>query len=372
MESRPSTRSRKNLKIESNSPPCSPTLKRRTLRETVVLKQSKGLNPVLQYEKAENIRYEEFETSDDSSDDSSFYGEESVSSSEAILSPEFNKVPTVQPTLNLSQHQEQQGSVFMGYIQSKCAGVFILCILVILLAPAIFINISSNNVEKPNISVIDPLDQTMKFLEEMQNSFPTQPRKTWISFLSALSSVTEEEPEQPAVILLVGGNTAASILTMQCIADQLAAVTNRLFSILKFTNSFSTEVTVQVDSKDLQKQEDIIKEELDAQISTILNKSHSIVFGPLENLPPRAALLLHGYCDNFMAQFKDRVFILTATFDFDNRPRNSEQVDRRLHRLWDSTLGPDQSASLVSRVANNPVFIEPESGPIPCVKEKLI
>lgn len=103
------------------------------------------------------------------------------------------------------------------------------------------------------------------------------------------------------------------------------------------------------------------RNELDAQIHSILNQSFSVILGPLEMIPPQAALLLHGYCDNFMAPFKKRVIILTFTFML-KRPLSSAQLDH----LWDSTLGTDTSASIVSRVADNVVFIETETGSTPC------
>ncbi len=210
----------------------------------------------------------------------------------------------------------------------------------------------------------DPQEQTMQFLVEMQNSFPKQTRETWISFLSALTNLMDEEPSQPAVLLFIGQNNAVD--TMQCVAKQLAVTTNKLFSSMNSAADYSTKVFIQVnDIVRLQKQDEAIKEELDIQMQSILNQSYSVVLGPLEDIPPRAALLLHGYCDNFMAPFKKRVIILTATFG-PEKPVSSKQVDRRLRGLWDPKLGPDKSASLVSRVANNVVFIEPESEKLPC------
>ncbi|EFX66564.1 hypothetical protein DAPPUDRAFT_229380 [Daphnia pulex] len=107
-----------------------------------------------------------------------------------------------------------------------------------------------------------------------------------------------------------------------------------------------------------------IKKELDTRIRSIL-KSYSVVVGPLEKIPPGAAFILHSYCDNFEPPFKKRVIILTATFDSD-KPLNSKQLEKRLHELWDHKLGEDKSASIVSRIANNVVFIEPETGSMPC------
>ncbi|XP_032787972.1 uncharacterized protein LOC116925390 [Daphnia magna] len=226
---------------------------------------------------------------------------------------------------------------------------------------------SYSNAGKDKISApVYTSNQAMELLDEMENSFPLQKKETWIGFLSALSSVIEEKPSQPAVVLLVGGNTPAITRTMQCVALALATNTNKLLRTTSSTDTKFPVVTVKVDEIiDVRQQEEAIKQELDVQIHSILNQSFSVVLGPLEMIPPRAALLLHGYCDNFMAPFKKSVIILTATFDSD-KPLNPKQVERKLHNLWDPALGLDTSASIVSRVTNYVVFIQPESGSTQC------
>jgi hypothetical protein len=227
-------------------------------------------------------------------------------------------------------------------------------------------NLNAGNDLIPNY--FNPLNLTvMELIDEMENSFPLQKKDTWVSFVSALSSVIEnEEPSQPAVLLFVGGNTLIATHTMQCVALTLANNTNKLLPAMISANDVSPEVIVQVDTfANLQNQEETIKKELDTRIRSILNKSYSVIVGPLEKIPPGAAFILHGYCDNFEAPFKKRVIILTATFDSD-KPLNSRQLERRLHKLWDQKLGMEISASFVSRIANNVVFIEPETGSMPC------
>ncbi|XP_057372299.1 uncharacterized protein LOC130693194 [Daphnia carinata] len=218
------------------------------------------------------------------------------------------------------------------------------------------------NAEEDRTSIqADISCQVNKLLDEMQSSFPLQKKETWISFLAALNSVMEDEPSQPAVLLFAGRNTAASKQSMQCVALTLAINVNKLLHKKSSTNADFSRVTVNVDGiTDLLQQDDTINQELDKEISSILSDFSSVILGPLEKLPPRAALLLHGYCDNFIAPFKKSVIILTATFGFDI-PHNSKQLEQKLHSLWDPTLGVDISASIVSRVANNVVFIEPET-----------
>jgi flagellar basal body-associated protein FliL len=272
--------------------------------------------------------------------------------------------------------QPQNGSCskdfkFKHILKMVLIGVFILSI--IFIAVIIYnnhtsfhsINSSVGNEIIPNL--VNHWDLAMDLIDEMKHSFPLQKRETWISFLSALGSVIEnEEPSQPAVLLFIGGNTLIATHTMQCIALILANNTNKLLPAMNSANDILSEVIVKVDKfVSFQNQEETIKKELDTRIRSILNKSYSVVVGPLEKIPPGAAFILHGYCDNFEAPFKKRVIILTATFDSD-KPLNSKQLEKRLHELWDHKLGEDKSASIVSRIANNVVFIEPETGSMPC------
>lgn len=192
-------------------------------------------------------------------------------------------------------------------------------------------------------------------MKVMQQSFPLQMNETWWNYIAAFSSIMEDDPPQPAVLLLIGPNSPQGIETVQCVAERMARITNNLFD----TSTSQVAVNVQEILRRQQK-EDAIKEELDGRLRSVLNHSFSVVLGPLELIPPKVALLLHGYSDNFAAPFKKRIIILTATFSPTNLPAHSRQVDRMLSQLWDSDLGTDKSASLVSRVANSPVFIHPE------------
>lgn len=223
----------------------------------------------------------------------------------------------------------------------------------------------NHNIRKATPPTTDkPIDQkedvlTAKLLKEMksmQRAFPNQSNDTWLNFVAAFLSIKEDDPPQPAVLLMVGPNSVEAVQTIQCVAKQLAKITNKLFE-----KSPDEMVIRMEDVLKLRDRENAVKEELDRRIQLVLNRSYSVVLSHLEQIPPGAVMLLHGYCDNFGAPFKQRVIILTATFHPDSHPVDSRQVDRQLRKLWDSRLGADKSASLVSRVANNPVFIQPES-----------
>lgn len=197
----------------------------------------------------------------------------------------------------------------------------------------------------------------LKEVRTLQSTHPVQPMKTWTDFMAAITSI-EGSPSQPAVLLLVTPNSTLAIETKQCIARRLAAVTNRLFNV----SNPSIVIPIRKSSSGT---EDKIREELDNQIHSILKTSYAIILDDIQNIPPKAAMVLHGYCDNFMALFKQRVIILTAVVN-EGWPLNSNKVDDFLRNLWDPELGQDKSASLVSRVANVPVFIEPEESSTSC------
>lgn len=272
-----------------------------------------------------------------------------------------------QQTTNVRQEGNQAQSKSQKYLpRCNCTSVAIVTVLAICLG-SIKVDFQLPSFDGWNNKISTSSNtfshQAMELIDEMQKTFPFQKKGTWISFLSALNSVTEEEPSQPAVLLFVSGN--AAMRTMQNIAQTLAINTNKLLHTTNSAKANFQGVTVKVDEiADLLRQDDTIKQELDEQIHSILSQSFSVILGPLEKIPPQAALLLHGYCDNFMAPFKKSVIILTATFDYEI-PRNSKEVEQKLHSLWDPTLGIDKSASIVSRVANNVVFIEPETDSTP-------
>ncbi|KAI9560761.1 hypothetical protein GHT06_011713 [Daphnia sinensis] len=258
------------------------------------------------------------------------------------------------------------------WLRVNCNNAFLYPAAIIILLLAICLGIKmadrftfSNGYNNKISTPLNPSNhQVMELINEMKKTFSFQKDETWISFLAALGSVIEEKPSQPAVLLFIGRNTPAAIRTMQHVATTLAININELFHKTNSVNTNFQGVTVQVDEiTDLMQQDDAIKQELDEQIRSILSKSFSVVIGPLQKIPPKAAMLLHGFCDNFMAPFKKSVIILTATFDYEI-PRNSKAIERKLHGLWDPTLGVDKSASIVSRVANNVVFIEPETDSI--------
>lgn len=341
------------------------------------LKEHNSPRPQKSINQKKNPEYsEDEETSDDSSQELSASPQksspESISGLKPLGRPSLDTVRRNYSTRNDTSYKDEKTAIHHSKEHNRFPvkkGIIIGCLMMILLPFAIFCiyfgwESNTSLSQKRNFkSLHSPSEQKgIQLIKRMKSLFPKQSHDTWINFYTALESVKEEEPSQPAVLLLTGENTSRSTNTIDCIAKKFAEITNEFLS----DEPNHAEICIQIDSiAQLSKQQDeIVKREVDLRIRSILNQSNSIVLGHLEDLPPRAALLLHGYCDNFEAPFKKIVFILTATFK--DKPIDSKQVDRKLKDLWARELGSDKSASLVSRVANSPVFIEPEMGSLPC------
>lgn len=215
---------------------------------------------------------------------------------------------------------------------------------------------SSKMQSSPKLSVSEKL--IAREIQKIRRNFPLQSKNVWLNTVAALNSITADEPSQPAVLLLISSNSEEAKKTLSCLSLQLAATTNTIFN--------TSSKVVQVDGfiQFLRKEE--IKEELDRKLKSILNESFAVVVPQLQEIPPYAAMILHGYCDNYLAPFKKRVIIITAALG-SQVMETQAQVDRYLRRLWDAEMGIDRSASLVSRVANIPVFVQPELGNVLCL-----
>jgi len=196
-------------------------------------------------------------------------------------------------------------------------------------------------------------------IKKVKRNFPLQSKHVWTNTLAALTSIATDEPDQPAVLLLISSNTDKAKKTLKCLSLQLGAITNKVFNT-------STEMMIQADGFIQLHRKEEMREELDRKLKSILNKSFAAVVPQLQEIPPYVAMMLHAYCDNFMALFKKRVIILTAAFG-SQLLETETQVDQHLHHLWDAELGIDAAASLVSRLANMPVFVQPEEDNMPCL-----
>ena len=259
----------------------------------------------------------------------------------------------------------QSSSIHNSFL---CFFIFVLLPLIICLSIWFLKSRSESNSEKsfkaPNLSS-SPHEKSagvrliLEEIKKVKRNFPLQSKHVWTNTLAALTSIATDEPDQPAVLLLISSNTDKAKKTLKCLSLQLGAITNKVFNT-------STEMMIQADGFIQLHRKEEMREELDRKLKSILNKSFAAVVPQLQEIPPYVAMMLHAYCDNFMALFKKRVIILTAAFG-SQLLETETQVDQHLHHLWDAELGIDTAASLVSRLANMPVFVQPEEDNMPCL-----
>ena len=289
----------------------------------------------------------------------------------------IKKSPLQHNNLKKEEKLQQSGSSHISFPKRSRN----ICILLVLLAsicvPSIFFSPfsmfhSDSSLEKANrrpklsSSNIQSLQEPsvsekliITEIKKISSQFPHQSKNVWINTVDALNSIVTDEPSQPAVLLLISSKSEEAKKTLSCLSLQLATATNKVFNT-------STEMMTQVDGFiEFDRQEEI-RAELDKKLKSILNQSFAVVVPQLQEIPPYAAMILHGYCDNFLAPFKKRVIILTAAFG-SQMIETQPQVERYLRRLWDAEMGIDQSASLISRVANIPIFVKPEVEILPCL-----
>ena len=294
----------------------------------------------------------------------------------------IKKSPLQHNNLKKEEKLQQSGSFHISFpkpSQNICILWYLLVLLVLLVllasicVPSIFFMFhSDSSLEKANrrpklsSSNIQSLQEPsvsekliIREIKEISSQFRHQSKNVWLNTVAALNSIVTDEPSQPAVLLLISSKSEEAKKTLSCLSLQLATATNKVFNT-------STEMMTQVDGFiEFDRQEEI-RAELDKKLKSILNQSFAVVVPQLQEIPPYAAMILHGYCDNFLAPFKKRVIILTAAFG-SQMIETQPQVERYLRRLWDAEMGIDQSASLISRVANIPIFVKPEVEILPCL-----
>ena len=195
-----------------------------------------------------------------------------------------------------------------------------------------------------------PADTFLRDLKELKNSFPSQDARFWKIIGSQLKRVLSNDSAYPAVILLgtPGGYEALGT----CLAKRVITALNNVARM-------SGEVYIDTASLD-QGSAARAKFDLDQNLKNIFDESKGAIIDNVKNLPAKAALLLHGYCDGDNAPYKDVVLFLMLHTDLTEDKLNDKVVEKSLTDLWGSELGVDEMPALCSRIANNIVVLSPE------------
>ncbi|XP_012942054.1 torsin-1A-interacting protein 2 [Aplysia californica] len=202
-----------------------------------------------------------------------------------------------------------------------------------------------------------PFEKFLKDIESLEKAFPAQGRRTWKTVKATAKHVLNEtDPIYPSIILM-GVETGNSKLA-SCIASEIAS---RFESSLgQSPAGRKTDIGTY---KHLSPAEQKMKLD-EAFLGAFHNSgSKSLLVENLQLLSGEAALLLHGYCDNDNAPYKNVFILLMVNISPGEmvldvgRPSN---VEAYLADIWGKGIDVDKVNALMSRVANNVVVVTRE------------
>ena len=216
------------------------------------------------------------------------------------------------------------------------------------------------NKEKPPVQAEEPQDvvpsfnQFSKIVDELKNKFPGQEPRLWRMVKSCAKHVFEPgEAIYPAILLLVS-ERKNNLLT----ASIAQAISQAFGSAMLMQPVTAEEISINLTmtkGMDMPQQ----KLHLDSWLKDKLKDNSAVVINHLESLHPRAALLLHGYCDGDNAPYKEVMLILGLYLE--KAVDNQDAAEAALKKMWMSELSEDKVAALLSRVANNIALVKGSS-----------
>ncbi|XP_052091619.1 torsin-1A-interacting protein 2-like [Mytilus californianus] len=240
-----------------------------------------------------------------------------------------------------------------------CGSYFLFVACFLALVGVICFHISDETSTPPdNRNLLEKFNADMK---DFQSMFPAQSRRFLkIIRVSLKRIIVENNPDYPAILLLVAPSGSKSSATGTCIAKQLTKNMNTLFNV-------TSARVINIPNDIRHNNPDDEKKDLDNKIKDSFQHEHirSLAVDHFEQLSPRASLLFHGYCDGDNAPFKNVaiVFILHTELDKDVLQQDSRLIDDHLRKLWSSSeypLDQDKIDPLIARVANNAAVITEE------------
>lgn len=204
---------------------------------------------------------------------------------------------------------------------------------------------------KPIEEVYSEFKQDLKYFI---NKF-SQEKKVWVQLIGQIESIMVKSPVQPAVLLVVVPEDARGTAT--CLIYTIAHLLNKAFDDPRFV-MYDTKTNGLANLSSL-------KKELDNTLQG-LSKSHTAIIHNIENIPGRAAMIFHAYCDNENAPFKQAVIfpMLDIKGKYEevarDKSRLDDTVDNYLTQLWGAELEAKDVSAIISRMANAPLLIKPE------------
>ncbi|KAK3587188.1 hypothetical protein CHS0354_016884 [Potamilus streckersoni] len=228
----------------------------------------------------------------------------------------------------------------------------IMVIVVVIVAVIWFTQYSSTGSQTFMQQKMDNISLFKTKVEEMKKIFPSQIDKFWKTILSSMKHIlSQPDPTYPAIILLwvpKGFSVTASKFV-----NYLGESINSVYNI--HSSNFV------IDASDLDKSTPSREKlDLDKNLQKVLSQSRVVVVNHLEEISPKAVLLLHAYCDGDNAPYKNVSIVLVLHSSQVDEDLSSKEVDRQLQEIWSGEMDSDEIPALISRVANNVAIVKNE------------
>ena len=239
-----------------------------------------------------------------------------------------------------------------------------------ILMPIIYTSFESDN--KPTQTVnsssnpqIDHIENFKKEFKDLKSKFIAQDADFWKRIkVPVLRVIKDEEPDYPAIVLLVVPKGESTSKTATCFAKRYRSIINKVYTgEEKLEKGY---IDVQTISEQKSSVEDF-KYVLDHKIKELFNSTkpevHTVVIDHIEALDPNVMLLFHGYCDGDHAPYKKAMFVFVLHTDLETEIASEDldkTVDHHLLTLWEKNLDKDKIPPLIARVANNKALIQEE------------
>lgn len=288
----------------------------------------------------------------------------SIQEKGATSSTGSSHVDAAQDTEDSTQDTEDSthGKLFLSFVPVL---VIIIAILLYYMNPQMLQFGTYQNAENSNST--DPLvkikEDFKKYLSELQRTFTTQDKDFWKKIkVPVLRVIKEEEPEYPAVLLLVVPKGESTSQTATCLAKKYRSNLSKLYRGSGNINEAYIDAQTLSSSGSVEN----IKYDLDNKIKELLDNTNTelptMVIDHIEALDPNVMLLFHGYCDGDYAPHKKALilFVLHTNLDSKEFKNLDRTVDGLLQSLWGKNLDADKIPPLIARIANNKAMIHEE------------
>ncbi len=287
-------------------------------------------------------------------------GDKSPAKPDKRKSPRLIRKPTSTYSTSSPTRGPQQQNNY-GLLKNIC--IVCVSIIIVLLAVFLFHSLLMVRQETSNATTQTPLvdrdvikERFMSSVLELKEKFPHQTSRFWSTVSAATKRIIKDEhPIQPAVLLISAPDGAYRL--GDCIVRYIADIITDVHEALPSTTLNISDSLISLSAADA-------KVKLEQHLTRNLGKgSKVVVVHGLHDLQPLAAMLLHAFCDNENAPYKDVVLAFTLHVKHPGSVRERD-VERFLHKIWGSDLDTDNLSALLSRVANNIAIVQHESNEV--------